>query len=137
KTRVARRGQGQTLGQGSSANRSSFHPLCLLGESPPATGHPEKPSALDHGTEQGGALRKDEISLPAGAPQGSVHECFTVSPAWRQQRHRRVALVPLWNRPSGRSRRRAPGASPTLDRLAASLLPVPIRPPSAGCGSRR
>src|SRR5262249_53201507 len=38
KTLVARRGQGQTLGQGSSANRSSFHPLCLLGESLPRDG---------------------------------------------------------------------------------------------------
>src|SRR5262249_31581651 len=97
----------------------------------PATVHPEKRSALDRGTEHGGALRKDEISLPEGGAGRSVHEWFTISPARRQQSHRRVASVPLWNRPSGRSRRHAPGASPTFDRLAASSLPVPIRPPSA------
>src|SRR5262249_7283289 len=68
KTRVARRGQGQTLGQGSNANSSSFHPLCLLGEFLPRDWSSPEASALDHGRSRAELYERMKSRCPRGRP---------------------------------------------------------------------
>ena len=105
----------------------SSDPLRLLGEFLPRDWSSRETYRSRPRDGAGRGLQKDEISPPEGTPVRSVHEGFTVSPARRKQKVRTLLLGSARNRPSGRSRRYAPGASPTLDRLAARSLPVPIR----------